>query len=157
MPRDHGCALHDKGARGLPTSKVDLYAAIRRDSRAGLSSRALERKYGVGFAPVQNALPSAWPEPRKKLPPRVTRLDLFKPLIDRMLRADLDAPRKQRHTVKRIFDRLVDEHGADEISTWRRRSSRRCSPASTPLRAPARALVHSVSRTSSRPGSPNRT
>lgn len=25
-----------------------------------------------------------------------------------MLRADLDAPRKQRHTVKRIFDRLLD-------------------------------------------------
>ncbi|MFE3200164.1 IS21 family transposase [Embleya sp. NPDC059237] len=100
----------------LPKSKVDLYAAIRRDSRAGLSSRALERKYGVGFRTVQKALSSAWPEPRKKLPPRVTRLDPFKPLIDRMLRADLDAPRKQRHTVKRIFDRLVDEHGADEIS-----------------------------------------
>jgi transposase len=29
---------------------------------------------------------------------------------------DLDAPRKQRHTVKRIFDRLVDEHDAVEIS-----------------------------------------
>jgi hypothetical protein len=37
-------------------------------------------------------------------------------LIDEMLRADLDAPRKQRHTVKRIFERLLDEHGADEIS-----------------------------------------
>lgn len=33
-----------------------------------------------------------------------------------MLRADLDAPRKQRHTVKRIFERLLDEHSADEIS-----------------------------------------
>jgi hypothetical protein len=31
-------------------------------------------------------------------------------LIDQMLRVDLGAPRKQRHTVKRIFDRLVDEH-----------------------------------------------
>ncbi|MET9611945.1 IS21 family transposase [Kitasatospora indigofera] len=100
----------------LPKSKVDLYAAIRRDSRAGLSGRALERKYGVGFRTVQKALSSAWPEPRKKLRPRATRLDPFKPLIDQMLRADLDAPRKQRHTVKRIFDRLVDEHGADEIS-----------------------------------------
>jgi hypothetical protein len=37
-------------------------------------------------------------------------------LIDEMLRADLDAPRKQRHTVKRIFERLLDEHGANEIS-----------------------------------------
>ncbi|RNL59196.1 hypothetical protein D7003_02755 [Arthrobacter oryzae] len=29
-----------------------------------------------------------------------------------MLLADLDAPRKQRHTAQRIFDRLVDEHRA---------------------------------------------
>ncbi|GAA1393736.1 hypothetical protein GCM10009639_27160 [Kitasatospora putterlickiae] len=100
----------------LPKSKVDLYAAIRRDSRTGLSNRALMRKYGVGFLTVKKALESAWPEPRKKLAPRATRLDPFMPLIDQMLRADLDAPRKQRHTVKRIFDRLVDEHGADEVS-----------------------------------------
>ncbi|MFD6115276.1 hypothetical protein ACWGQT_12790 [Streptomyces yangpuensis] len=94
----------------LPKSKVDLYAAIRRDAKAGLSIRALQRKYGVGFLTVQKALTSAWPEPRKKLPPRATRLDPYKPLIDEMLRADLDAPRKQRHTVKRIFERLLDEH-----------------------------------------------
>ncbi|WP_441248269.1 hypothetical protein [Kitasatospora sp. McL0602] len=43
----------------LPKSKVDLYAAIRRDSRAGLSQRALQRKYGVGFLTVQKALESA--------------------------------------------------------------------------------------------------
>ncbi|MER5729003.1 hypothetical protein ABT084_11835 [Streptomyces sp. NPDC002138] len=30
-----------------------------------------------------------------------------------MLQADLDAPRKQRHTITRIFHRLVEEHGAD--------------------------------------------
>ncbi|WP_324792444.1 hypothetical protein SJX93_00130 [Streptomyces cyaneofuscatus] len=38
-----------KGPGVLPKSKVDLYAAIRRDSRQGLSNRALQRKYGVGF------------------------------------------------------------------------------------------------------------
>ncbi|MFC5664985.1 IS21 family transposase [Kitasatospora misakiensis] len=100
----------------MPKSKVNLYAAIRRDSRTGLSNRALMRKYGVGFLTVKKALESAWPEPRNKPAPRATRLDPFKPLIDQMLRADLDAPRKQRHTVKRIYDRLVDEHGADEVS-----------------------------------------
>ena len=31
----------------------------------------------------------------------------------RGLMADRDAPRKQRHTAKRIWQRLVDEHGAD--------------------------------------------
>lgn len=33
-----------------------------------------------------------------------------------MLRSDLDAPRKQRHTATRILARLVDEHDAAELS-----------------------------------------
>lgn len=97
-------------------SRVELYAAIRRDSRAGMSGRALQHKYGVGDRTVAKALVSVWPEPRKKLPPRRTRLDPYKGLIDEILRADLDAPRKQRHTAKRIFDRLVAEHGAATVS-----------------------------------------
>ncbi|MFE2181023.1 IS21 family transposase [Streptomyces sp. NPDC059455] len=94
-------------------SKVELYSAIRRDHRDGMSMRELERKYGVTWRTVRKALDSAWPEPRKKLPPRASSLDPFKQVIDEILRADLDAPRKQRHTVTRIFHRLVEEHGAD--------------------------------------------
>ncbi|MFE9890317.1 hypothetical protein [Streptomyces scopuliridis] len=59
---------------------------------------------------------SAWPEPQKKLPPRATALDPCKSVSDQMLRADRDAPRKQRHTVTRIFHRLVEENGAEDIS-----------------------------------------
>jgi transposase len=33
-----------------------------------------------------------------------------------MLRSDLDAPRKQRHTAKRVFDRMVDEHQMTDVS-----------------------------------------
>jgi transposase len=94
-------------------SKVELYAAIRRDHRDGMSMRELERKHGVTWRTVRKALDSSWPEPRKKLPPRATSLDPFKPVIDEILRSDLDAPRKQRHTVTRIYHRLVEEHGAD--------------------------------------------
>ncbi|MGW7164231.1 hypothetical protein ACWGH3_02750 [Streptomyces sp. NPDC054884] len=96
----------------MSTSKVELYAAIRRDHRAGLSMRALERKYGVTWRTIRKALDSNWPEPRKKQAPRPTRLDPYKPVIDGMLEADLDAPPKQKHTVKGIFDRLLDEHAA---------------------------------------------
>ncbi len=40
-------------------------------------------------------------------------------VIDDWLRDDLDAPRKQRHTAKRIFDRLLDEHDAvGVVSYW---------------------------------------
>ncbi|MEU0204624.1 MULTISPECIES: hypothetical protein [unclassified Streptomyces] len=44
-----------------PKSKVELYAAIRRDCRAGLSKPAVIRHDGVGHPTVQNALDSAWP------------------------------------------------------------------------------------------------
>ncbi|WP_131736469.1 IS21 family transposase [Actinomadura roseirufa] len=97
-------------------SKTELYAAIRRDVRAGLSIRGAMRRYHVSHPTVSKALASAWPEPRKKLPPRASRVDSYKPVIDAMLLADLDAPRKQRHTTKRIFDRLVAEHEAGDLS-----------------------------------------
>lgn len=101
----------------MPGSKVELYAAIRRDAReAGLSSRALALKYSVGRRTVALALESALPTARKRMPPRGSRLDPYKLAIDGMLRADLDAPRKQRHTLTRIFHRLLDEYGAEEVS-----------------------------------------
>ncbi|MGW2286948.1 hypothetical protein [Streptomyces phaeochromogenes] len=43
----------------LSKSKADLYAAIRRDHRAGMSIRALERKYGVTWQTVRKALDGA--------------------------------------------------------------------------------------------------
>ncbi|MGW0790605.1 integrase core domain-containing protein [Streptomyces sp. NPDC002911] len=95
----------------VPLSKVELYAAIRYDARVeGLSSRALSAKYGVGRRTVAMALESVWPAPRKQNPPPISRLDPFKATIDQIPRDDLDAPRKQRHTVKRVFDRLIDGH-----------------------------------------------
>ncbi|MFV0131792.1 hypothetical protein ACLGIH_00635 [Streptomyces sp. HMX87] len=51
--------------------------------------------------------------------PRETRLDLYKPVIDAILRTDLTAPRKQRHTVKRIYDRLMDESTTPSTSPIR--------------------------------------
>ena len=99
-------------------SRVDLYAAIRRDARASASNRALQRKYGVGYRTVVAALSSVWPEPRKPLERRSTGLDRYHPVIDQWLRADLDAPRKQRHTAQRIFDRLQSECQADGVSYW---------------------------------------
>ncbi|MFC9978152.1 IS21 family transposase [Spirillospora sp. NPDC127200] len=109
--------------------KVELFAAIRRDARLnGMSVRALARKYQVHRRTVREALESAWPAQRKKPPPRKSRLDPFKPMIDHMLWLDLKAPRKQQHTVRRIFNRLVVEHEMEGVSystvcnyvAWRR-------------------------------------
>lgn len=97
-------------------ARVELYAAIRRDARAGVSSREIQRKHGVGWRTVQAAIASAWPPARATYPPRASKLDAFKPVIDDILRDDLDAPRKQRHTVTRIVERLCTEYGMDDVS-----------------------------------------
>ncbi|MEU6719524.1 hypothetical protein ABZ897_49380 [Nonomuraea sp. NPDC046802] len=81
-----------------------------------MSGRAIEKKYRVGRRTIVKAMASAWPEPRKQLPPRPSKLDPFKPTIDEILRADLDAPRKQRHTFTRIWHRLIDEREMTDVS-----------------------------------------
>lgn len=98
-------------------SRVELFAAIRRDARVeGLSVRALAKRHGVHRRTVRQALASATP-PARKTPTRSSpRLDPFKDAIDDMLRADLEAPRKQRHTATRILARLIDEHAATGLS-----------------------------------------
>ncbi|WP_251058734.1 MULTISPECIES: hypothetical protein [unclassified Streptomyces] len=68
--------------------------------------REIERKCNVLWRTVRKAVDSVCPEPRKQLSPRPTALDPYKPFIDEMLRTDLDAPRKQRQTITRIFHRL---------------------------------------------------
>lgn len=97
--------------------KVGMFAAIQRDRRvAGLSVRALAEKYGVHRRTIRAALDSAFPPARKRPPPKKSKLDPFTGAIDDILTADLDAPRKQPHTARRIFNRLVEEWGMDGIS-----------------------------------------
>src|SRR6266581_3996909 len=91
--------------------KVDLFARIRDDNRQlGLGVRALARRHGVHRRMVRQALGSPVPAPRKRPARQSPVLDAAAGLIDAMLREDLDAPRKQRHTCRRIWQRLADEH-----------------------------------------------
>lgn len=98
-------------------TRMELFARIRRDARVeGYSIRQLARRHQVGRATVRMALAQAEPPPRK-VPVRCSpKLDPFKAAIDAMLTADIDAPRKQRHTARRILARLADEHGAQHLS-----------------------------------------
>ena len=93
--------------------RVVLFADIREDHRQGLGIRAIARKHGVHRRTVREALGCPVPAPRK-VPVRASPArDQVAPLIDAMLIEDLDAPRKQRHTARRVWTRLADEHDAD--------------------------------------------
>ena len=48
---------------------------------------------------------------RRSRPAARPKLDPYTGIIDGILAADEGRPRKQRHTSKRIFERLRDEHG----------------------------------------------
>ena len=78
------------------------------------SVRAVARELGHGRRVVREAIAGASPQPRRyRLTKRKARptLDPVVAIIDTWLAADQAAPRKQRHTAKRIYDRLVAEHG----------------------------------------------
>ncbi|WP_460359376.1 IS21 family transposase [Mycobacterium sp. ZZG] len=95
-------------------SRVELFEKIRRDRRReGLSIRELADRHGTHRRTVRQALADAVPPPRKAYPPRPRpAIEAWVAVIDAWLIADKAAPRKQRHTARRIWQRLVAEHGA---------------------------------------------
>ncbi len=101
----------------MARSRVELFEAIRRDHRRDeLSIRALADKHGVHRRTVRQALENAMP-PERKTPARAApKLDPAKALIEAMLTEDLGAPRKQRHTARRVLARLVEEHQLADLT-----------------------------------------
>jgi transposase len=92
---------------------VESYAAVRRFVfLEGRSRREAARVFGLSRDTVTKMC-------RFSLPPGYTRtkpaekpkLGPLLPVVDAILEADREAPLKQRHTAKRIFERLRDEHG----------------------------------------------
>jgi len=91
---------------------VDDYEAIRRKVKVeGLSQREAARQLGRSRKTVKKALlHSAPPGYRRKEPPTCPVIEPVAPIIDAWLSEDKGKPPKQRHTMTRIFERLVEEH-----------------------------------------------
>ena len=94
---------------------VEIYVRVRRACMVeGMSVREASRVFGLHRDTVRKMLAySASPGYRRQDPPRRPRLEPFTGVIDAILEADRQVPRKQCHTAKRIFERLRDEHGFD--------------------------------------------
>ena len=92
---------------------VELYAAVRLAVvEEGLSHREAGRRFGIDRRTVKKMLRySAPPGYRRTKPVRRPKLEGFTGIVDAILEADRDEPRKQRQTAHRIFERLRDEHG----------------------------------------------
>jgi len=92
---------------------VELYARVRHACHVeGLSQREAARRFGIDPKTVAKMLRHAVPPGyRRTKPPARPRLDAFTATIDQILTGDRSAPPKQRHTAKRIHDRLRAEHG----------------------------------------------
>ena len=93
-------------------SKVELFEQIRKaHEREQLSKRELARRFKTHRRNVRQALTSAVPPARKTVERESPVLGPWKPVIDGWLAADSLAPKKQRHTARRVWQRLLEEHG----------------------------------------------
>ncbi|HKG99475.1 MAG TPA: IS21 family transposase, partial [Bradyrhizobium sp.] len=92
---------------------VELYGRVRHACHVeGLSQREAARRFGIHRNTVRKMLAfSVPPGYRRAKPPPRPKLGAFTAIIDQILAADRAAPLKQRHTAKRIFERLRAEHG----------------------------------------------
>lgn len=92
---------------------VEVYAAVRQFVFVEGNSRCeAARIFGLSRETVSKmcriSLPPGYRRTRVVTKPKLGPL---LSVIDAILEADKTAPVKQRHTAKRVFERLRDEHG----------------------------------------------
>src|SRR5512135_2615641 len=91
---------------------VELYLRVRQSVLVeGRTRRETARLFGIARKTVDKMCTfSVPPGYRRSAPPRRPKLGEFTGIIDQILLEDRRMPLKQRHTAKRIFERLRDEH-----------------------------------------------
>ena len=110
-------------------AEMEFWTEVRRRVLTKeLSKRGACVEYDLSWHTLAKIL--AHEEPpgyRKKQPRKKPKLEVFLPIIHQILEDDRSAPKKQRHTAWRIFERLRNEHGfsggytivKDAVRSWR--------------------------------------
>ena len=92
---------------------MEVYARVRRAVQVdGKSVRQVAREFGLSRQSIRKML--AYPQPpgyQRKKPVLRPMLGPWLGIIDQILEQDPSQPKKQRHTAKRIWERLKTEHG----------------------------------------------
>ena len=93
-------------------SDMELWTEVRRRVLTGeLSKRAACRQYTLGWHTLRKILAHDEPPGYRQSQPRAKpKIDAFLSVIHQILVDDRQAPKKQRHTAWRIFQRLREEH-----------------------------------------------
>ena len=93
--------------------KVEVYARVRRAVQVdGMSVRQAAREFGLSRKTIRRMLQFSLPPGyQRKKPVARPKLGPWLGVIDQILVDDQSQRKKQRHTAKRIWDRLKDEHG----------------------------------------------
>ncbi|MBT4644102.1 MAG: IS21 family transposase [Deltaproteobacteria bacterium] len=91
---------------------MNQYELIRTAHRVyGKGIREIGRETGHHRDTIRRAIAGIEPVYQRKKTPRSPVMDPFANTVEQWLTEDRSSPKKQRHTAKRIFDRLVAEHG----------------------------------------------
>lgn len=92
-------------------SMDDIKYIKRLYEKEGLSIREIMRRTGYHYETVRKYLDMEdFNEPSHPPTQSISLLDPLKPMINQWLIDDLKAPRKQRHTAKRVYTRLQEEY-----------------------------------------------
>jgi transposase len=92
--------------------KVELFESIRKKYFYDKESiRCIARTYKIHRRQVRQAIASALPPPRKiHSRPSKILTPALKQIIDQWLKEDVQAPRKQKHTGQRVYERLLENY-----------------------------------------------
>lgn len=91
---------------------MELYLKVRLAVSEGMSRRQAAKHFNISRDSVAKMVSYSTPPGYQRRSPILRpKLDAFVSTIEYWLEEDLKVPRKQRHTAKRVFDRLRDECG----------------------------------------------